>query len=71
MIRKMLRPGLMVVALFAAASLVSASRLPSKCRVPSGPANPVTLVDGVVVSQTPEAALKTLDPESVFSIEVA
>jgi len=71
MIRKMLRPGLLVLALFALTSLVSASSLPRKCGVQPVPANPVTLVDGVVVNQTPDAALKAVDPESVFSIEVA
>jgi hypothetical protein len=60
----------MVMALFAAADQASASSLPRTCGVQPGHVDPVTLVDGVVVKQTPDAALKTVEPESVFSIEV-
>jgi hypothetical protein len=64
----------MVLALFAVATLVSAvsaSSLSRKCGVQPAPANPVTLVDGAVVNETPDAVWKVVDPESVFSIEVA
>jgi len=71
MIRSILRPGFLVLGLFALTSLVSASSLPRKCGIQPGSANPVTLLDGVVVNQTPDAALKAVDPESIFSIEVA
>jgi hypothetical protein len=60
----------MVLALFAVATLVSASSPPRKCGIQPGTTNPVTLVDGAVVNQTPDAVWKVVDPESVFSIEV-
>ena len=71
MIARVLRAALMPMALLAVASQVWASGSHRKCGVHWAGAGPVTLMDGVVVRNTPEAALRTVDPESVFSIEVA